>query len=226
MDEEIEQRLRSLNETVNELARKNKSKELQKEIELRLAKLNERDPNFYSAQEPPVKLLSIKKNRTAVEEADDLLQQFMHEVSLDEKSKSSIISDEELKKLAKGQPELTLNKNRKNPMLKKFKQTGNLIHQLMMRRSLEIRERSLDDGNDDEIPDVIADDDEPLDEGINDDVDWCTTCNEDGVLRCIDCDMDIYCLDCFRELHHDHDMRDHRTQPYKSSQSDRCQKAS
>lgn len=198
MDEEIEQRLRSLNETVNELARKNKSKELQKEIELRLAKLNERDPNFYSAQEPPVKLLSIKKNRTAVEEADDLLQQFMHEVSLDEKSKSSIISDEELKKLAKGQPELTLNKNRKNPMLKKFKQTGNLIHQLMMRRSLEIRERSLDDGNDDEIPDVIADDDEPLDEGINDDVDWCTTCNEDGVLRCIDCDMDIYCLDCFR----------------------------
>lgn len=30
----------------------------------------------------------------------------------------------------------------------------------------------------------------------------------------------------FRELHHDHDMRDHRTQPYKSSQSDRCQKAS
>lgn len=203
MDEEIEQRLRGLDETVNELARKNKSKELQKEIELRLAKLNERDPNFYSAQEPPVKLLSIKKHRTAVEEADDLLQQFMQEVSLDEKKNESlIVADKELEqrleKLATEQAELSINKNRKNPMLKKFKQTGNLIHQLVMRRSLEIRERSLDDGNDDEIPDVIADDDEQLNEVINDDVDWCTTCNEDGVVRCIDCDMDIYCLDCFR----------------------------
>ncbi|OTF73365.1 hypothetical protein BLA29_004921 [Euroglyphus maynei] len=205
MDDEIEQRLRGLDETVNELARKNKAKELQKEIELRLAKLNERDPNFYSAQEPPVKLLSIKKNRTAEEEADDLLQQFMQEVSLDEKNE-----------LAKEQTELS-----KNPMLKKFKQTGNLIHQLMMRRNLEIRERSLDDGNDDEIPDVIADDNDS-DEVVNDDdVDWCTTCNEDGVLRCIDCDMDIYCRDCFRELHRDRDMRNHRTQPYDSSQSER-----
>src|SRR5699024_886559 len=27
---------------------------------------------------------------------------------------------------------------------------------------------------------------------------WCATCTEDGVLRCLDCDNDIYCHECFR----------------------------
>lgn len=38
-------------------------------------------------------------------------------------------------------------------------------------------------------------------------------CNDDGVLTCIDCDNDTYCLKCFKESHprNDYEMRNHRT---------------
>lgn len=187
-DNELEQRLRNLsNETNQEFLRKQKSKEMQKEIELRLAKLTERDPNFYSGQEPPIKLLSIKQ-RTAVEEADDLLKKFIEEVSLDDKvSQEGMIKDQELeerlKQLEKARAELNIKKT--NPKLKKFKQTGKLIHQLM-RRSFEVRDR-------DETNDIDAEEEEE-----KEDLEWCSTCNEDGAVICLDCDNDIYCLDCYR----------------------------
>ncbi|KAK8104280.1 Abscission/NoCut checkpoint regulator [Apiospora kogelbergensis] len=30
---------------------------------------------------------------------------------------------------------------------------------------------------------------------------WCTVCLEDGAIRCIDCDDDIYCARCWKEMH-------------------------
>lgn len=198
MDEEIEQRLKNLDASIQELAEKNRSKNLQKEIELRLAKLNERDPNFYSGQEPPVKLLSIKKHRTAVEETDELLKQFMEEISLDsEREQNSAIKDQELEerlqRLVKAQAEIDI-KTAKSK-INKFKQTGRLVHQLMMNSAI-IRERCNKD--DDNIECILEDDDDIEDNPMTDEMDWCTTCNENGVLRCIDCDNDIYCSDCFR----------------------------
>jgi hypothetical protein len=30
---------------------------------------------------------------------------------------------------------------------------------------------------------------------------WCCICNEDGHLRCEDCDLDVYCSSCFKQGH-------------------------
>lgn len=213
MDEEIEQRLRGLDDAVNDLARQQKSQQMQKEIELRLAKLNERDPNFYSGKEPPVRLLSLKKNT-----AEDILKQLMEEVRIDDKrTGEQVIADQELEQrlqeLAKAQQELNISAKRKpNPKLKKFKQTGELIHQLMM-----IRERSLDLIDKDEDDQNFSDDEDSLEQRYE--LDWCSTCNENGAVRCLDCDNDIFCKECFRELHQDEDMRGHRTQPYQTKSS-------
>lgn len=44
---------------------------------------------------------------------------------------------------------------------------------------------------------------------------WCTICNEDAKIRCVDCDDELYCKSCFREIHHDdEEYRSHRTKTY------------
>lgn len=42
---------------------------------------------------------------------------------------------------------------------------------------------------------------------------WCCICNDDAIVRCIDCDDDPYCKACFREGHprSDPEMGRHRT---------------
>ncbi|KAI1309059.1 Abscission/NoCut checkpoint regulator [Halotydeus destructor] len=49
----------------------------------------------------------------------------------------------------------------------------------------------------------------------SDELPWCAICNEDAKLRCIDCDGDLYCHECFREFHCDSDTRTHATRPYR-----------
>ncbi|OUM68812.1 hypothetical protein PIROE2DRAFT_57791 [Piromyces sp. E2] len=50
---------------------------------------------------------------------------------------------------------------------------------------------------------------EEKDETVN----WCCICNDDGVIRCIDCENDAFCKRCFKETHpkNDYEMRNHRT---------------
>lgn len=44
---------------------------------------------------------------------------------------------------------------------------------------------------------------------------WCTICNEDARIRCMDCDGELYCNSCFREIHHDdEEYRRHTTKAY------------
>lgn len=44
---------------------------------------------------------------------------------------------------------------------------------------------------------------------------WCTICNEDAVIRCIGCDGDLFCRSCFKEIHaNDEEYREHPTKSY------------
>lgn len=43
---------------------------------------------------------------------------------------------------------------------------------------------------------------------------WCTICNEDAKQRCLDCDGELYCNACFKEIHDDEEYRRHRSKKY------------
>ncbi|KAF6028366.1 ZFYVE19 [Bugula neritina] len=52
-----------------------------------------------------------------------------------------------------------------------------------------------------------------------DELPWCCICNEDATLRCIDCDMDLYCLRCYKDGHKQLYEDDHKCIPYKKPSS-------
>ncbi|XP_059144168.1 abscission/NoCut checkpoint regulator-like [Physella acuta] len=48
----------------------------------------------------------------------------------------------------------------------------------------------------------------------SDELPYCSICTEDAVVRCRDCDLDLYCNRCFRECHAEFGVTHHRTVPY------------
>lgn len=48
-----------------------------------------------------------------------------------------------------------------------------------------------------------------------DELPWCAICNEDAIVRCLDCDGDLFCAACFKEIHaDDEEYREHKTKKY------------
>uniref|UniRef100_A0A1L8DWA1 Putative membrane trafficking and cell signaling protein hrs n=1 Tax=Nyssomyia neivai TaxID=330878 RepID=A0A1L8DWA1_9DIPT len=43
---------------------------------------------------------------------------------------------------------------------------------------------------------------------------WCTVCNEDATIRCLGCDGELFCRECFKDIHDDEEYRAHRTKAY------------
>ncbi|KAL3873197.1 hypothetical protein ACJMK2_036342 [Sinanodonta woodiana] len=48
----------------------------------------------------------------------------------------------------------------------------------------------------------------------DDELPYCCICTADAVLRCHDCDLDLYCAKCWKESHTELGMEDHRTSKY------------
>ena len=44
---------------------------------------------------------------------------------------------------------------------------------------------------------------------------WCVICNDDASVRCTDCGGDLYCGQCYKELHRDREERGHRSVGYR-----------
>lgn len=54
------------------------------------------------------------------------------------------------------------------------------------------------------------------DSGPADELPFCCICSEDAAVRCHDCDKDLFCNRCLREIHNEWGYTNHRTTPYKN----------
>jgi len=191
-DEEIEERLRKLRE--NDIPISD-----QKAIEERLARLKGIDPKRYTA--PPITVYQqSKSHKTDSEKADDLMKQFTEELRIDDSrltfaSNRRSSTDEDIeKRLARLKDEDHKSDEVKKKSLMDIDsdideetEQNNLIDRLLAEsklpsipmdsNSLGLSEDNVEMGNDC-LP-------------------WCTICNEDAILRCIDCTGDLYCRECF-----------------------------
>ena len=81
------------------------------------------------------------------------------------------------------------------------KEAAKIINRVLDEDRLELEDEGICDdgaaGGDEELP-------------------WCELCNEDAHLRCLDCDSDLYCRRCWKEIHKDADLKHHRTENYKA----------
>lgn len=241
-NEEIEARLAKLRDETKSVVH-------QRELEERLARLANRDPNYYSSSEPPVKIyqmISKERAMTDDQKADHLMAGMFEEMRLGEERRKSgqEVDDEIARRLAQLREGLQLqsstnqqqqNSNYNNLDNARPKTARELIEQILSEPDDVLPELKSGNRRGHSKMNISDDEEEEKSQGSDDDdeaLDWCNTCNEDAVVRCLDCDDDIYCRECFRELHLDSDMRRHRTEPYqkkprsKSSSSNNNNKSS
>jgi len=123
---------------------------------------------------------------------DDLMKQAKEEADIDHNLRSINDSEvqkleERLKKLQEGAPV-----NTKSKILNEaLEDTGNTT------KSVNDLIREILNEND------VVESDSEIDN-------WCCICNNDGALKCIDCDNDVYCRRCFKECHDSYDLKTHK----------------
>lgn len=180
----------------------------------RLAKLQDRD---FVEDKPNRDIFRIDQ-RSDQEKVNDLVERYHNEVALDEASDPIRDLEERLNKLrgVAGKSD-TVQPEGSKPLVapddedddKKF--VKKILAEAMLDAQLHItdEERELMEG----IPKPPKDYD--LEE-----LPWCTICNEDAKIRCVDCDGELYCKACFREIHDDEDYRRHQTKPYQKPKTE------
>ncbi|KAE8739687.1 hypothetical protein FOCC_FOCC014781 [Frankliniella occidentalis] len=177
------------------------------DIAERLNRLKDRGS---SGQTPPISVKDTKENLQAItlDEIAQLLAQCKMEASASGRQPdlATVVSLEKLRtrliEQSKEKPNLSSDEDEDDD-----KAAAKILSRVQAEVDLE-RSLGVNDGPDDE--DVI------MDEGNDqEELPWCTICNEDAKIRCLGCDRDLYCKSCFQEGHIDEEMRSHSFEPYK-----------
>lgn len=189
-DQELRNKLRKL----QSIGRRNSID--QEELESRVARLKGIDPSKYSA--PPITVYQPPDTRTDVEKADALLSQLLEENSIDRHVEPPPLNrrmskDEELEERLNKLKGHVIKLGETHTMeVDSEEETEKIVEKLLSEAKLpEIP----GDGDDEDEVIPISDEVEDTDDDI---LTWCVICNEDARLKCLDCDGDIYCLECFR----------------------------
>lgn len=189
------------------------------DIKKRLANLKGVEYKDYSTSN---KVLFTPDTRSEQEKIDDLLKQFVEERAIDDEVKpepgteqTGTIQDIE-KRLAalRGQD---------------LETTKQQIEQIDETEAEEIARTMKQYLEEAKLEDIVLDPDEaelvssiPAAPGQKKDLEelpFCEICNEDAVLRCLECE-NLFCRACFKEFHDEEDYKTHKTQPYQAPKSD------
>jgi len=194
----------------------------QKAIEERLARLKGMDPKHYSM--PPITVFQPIRHKTDTQKADDLLSQFAEEPKIDdsyrhplpidtrrlstdqdiERRLARLKGDEGSDERPKGTSVMDIDTDLDDEEIEK-----RLFERLLAESKLPaIPTLPLD-------PQVLEVCEESVGMG-SDCLPWCQICNEDAVIKCIDCCGDLYCKECFLDFHDDSDLKKHRTEPFRA----------
>jgi len=170
------------------------SKKLELEIENRLADLRNDGP-ITKVRKPIVRVMSISREDEDEETAvKRIIDQTVNEVELDRK-RSRLTSDAQDK---------TSDQAETSDLDKEIEERLNQLKSVPIggtgkthKWSWQIEEEKRQKEEDEEMEK------------------WCVICNNNGHVRCLDCDGDAYCKRCFREQHGRNNLDEHETEPIK-----------
>ncbi|XP_055322309.1 abscission/NoCut checkpoint regulator isoform X2 [Sitodiplosis mosellana] len=157
-------------------------------------------------------MLNAVDKRTDNEKANELVAQFMQEVSLDDAVNDSyedpIKSIERRLAALKGSP--TEQTSQAAGSSEQPHEDEEMLAKKLVTKYLD--EAALPDS---ELTPEEKEFVNSVKPGENtEELPWCTVCNEDATIRCIGCDGDLFCKGCFNEIHDDDEYRAHRTKKF------------
>uniref|UniRef100_A0A182P563 FYVE-type domain-containing protein n=1 Tax=Anopheles epiroticus TaxID=199890 RepID=A0A182P563_9DIPT len=166
-------------------------------------------------------------NRTEEKKVQDLLGQFLEETKLINVMEGKRLEqDEEIANRLKALKEFPtgggpVHASSKAPTLPDSDSDEGLTDEELARKlaqryaeegKLEAKLHPESDDEDDGTKTATSND-------VEEQLPWCTICNEDAALRCRGCDNDLYCRACYKEFHYDEDPQEHRTVPFKGGKA-------
>lgn len=240
IDDEIKKRLEMVKQPTNDLDKEFSDKSIAE----RLSNLKGIPHQEYDHRA----MLNAVDKRSETQKANDLVEQFMKEVSLDEAAKEDfedpIKSIERRLAALKGPTTPTHANNgldsppepqNEDDIVKKIVTKVRYQHHLHQILMLKLTQRARDHLmtsicfqylDEAKLPDSDLTPEEK--EFVNsckpeeghEELPWCCICNEDATIRCVGCDGDLFCKPCFNEIHaNDEEYREHETKRYVPKQT-------